>query len=57
MAHEPDRRDPDDTPRKPPILVRMADAGNMTGRLSTAALVFIVVVAAIGLVAVYFAFR
>ena len=57
MAHEPDRGDPDDTRRRPPIFLRMADKGSIPGRPNTAALVFIVAVAVVGLLAIYFAIR
>jgi hypothetical protein len=57
MAHEPDRSDPDDIQRRPPIFLRMADKGSIPGRLPAAALVFIVGVAVVGLVAIFFAIR
>lgn len=53
MAHEPNK-DPQDTRRKPPIFLRMADEGNVPGLPSATPLVFIVAIAVLGLAAIYF---
>jgi hypothetical protein len=45
----------DERRSKPPIFVRMADEGNVRGRPSTGALLFILAAMLIGLVAVHFA--
>lgn len=58
MAHEPDRAEHSDQRRsKPPLFVKMADEGNIPGRPSSKALVFIIVVMLAGLAMVYLAHR
>ena len=55
MTHRPHDGDaPDASERKPPIFVRMADERNIPGRPSPKVLAFLVVVAALGLAALYF---
>jgi hypothetical protein len=56
MSATGERPDASDERRsKPPIFIRMANEGNVPGRPSTRALLFILAAMVIGFVAVYFA--
>ena len=56
MSATGERPDASDERRsKPPLFIRMADEGNVRGRPSTGALLFIFAAMLVGLVAVYFA--